>query len=42
VLSRQLQSLHRRIDHRRTIRSEFLGLCPQEHEAIVDDVSIQG
>jgi hypothetical protein len=28
--------------HRRTIRTEFLGLCPQEHEAIVGDIRIQG
>lgn len=42
VLLRHLQSLHRRVDHCLTSRPEFLGLRPQEYEAIVGDVGIYG
>ena len=42
LLLRQLQSLHDRIDDRVTRRPELLGRGPQEDEAIVRGVGVQG
>ena len=42
LLLRQLESLHDRVDNRVTRRPELLGRSPQEDEAIVRGIGVQG